>query len=334
MSSFRCKRWSGGRRGFTLIELLVVIAILGILMALLLPAVQKVRDAAWGMICRNNLKNLAYASHNYHNDHGRFPYGVLRHQPPNFPSPDPTLSRRFALMHQLLPYIEQTSLWNRWNHTNFGANQRDENNILWGPGWLFMRQVVKLLQCPANPISEPLNQATNSATSGRYFIVHYFGNFGTRSYPRGPVAGRPSLFDFRDGMFDQCRQYRIEDNLDVTSNTLFFGERHYWDPIFDAYTGDKIYDWGWCWFGGVGDAGLGTSVPINFTLPSNFASLPGGQKQLLFEDRINAYGSAHAGGANFVLVDASARFIRETISPVTFRALGTRAGREVLMTDY
>ena len=78
------------------------------------------------------------------------------------------------------------------------------------------------------------------------------------------------------------------------------------------------------------DVHLGTSVAINFKLPANFNTLPAGTQQLLFEDRINAYGSGHSGGANFALADGSVRFIRDSISPVTFLALGTRVGGEVI----
>jgi prepilin-type N-terminal cleavage/methylation domain-containing protein len=319
------------RSAFTLIELLVVIAIIAILIGLLLPAVQKVREAAARMSCSNNLKQLVLATHNFHDTEGKFPYGILRTQNPQYPPPpNEPANRRFALMHQLLPYIEQDNLWKRWDQFNFNRNTQDDRLVQWGNnGFVFMRQVVKTLQCPSNPKSDPLNVASNPASSGRYFIVHYFGAAGTRGYPRFN-ASRPSLFEFRDGVFDQNRQNKMTDITDGTSNTLMFGERHYFDPIFDTLTGDRIGDWGWCWFGAQGDAFLGTNVPINFKLPANFASLSGGVQQLLFDDRINAYGSGHVGGAQFALSDGSVRFISETISPVTFRALGTRAGGEVI----
>ncbi len=120
-------------------------------------------------------------------------------------------------------------------------------------------------------------------------------------------------------------------NPDGTSNTIMLGERQYFDPVFDSspIVDDRIRDWGWTWFGGEGDANLGTSVPINYRLPANFDTLGGGTQQLLFEDRINAFGSMHTGGANFALADGSVTFISQSISPITFRALGTRAGGEV-----
>jgi prepilin-type processing-associated H-X9-DG protein len=320
-----------------LIELLVVIAIIAILIGLLLPAVQKIREAAARMSCSNNLKQLGLAAHNFHDTEGKFPYGVLRNQGPVFPSPESNPNRRVALFHQLLPYIEQDNLYRRWDQFNFGNNELDQNGVRWGPGWVFMRQPVKTLVCPSNPnAGNPINTPVNPADANRYFINSYFGNAGTRSYPRGPTTGRQTLADFRDGVFDQSRQHTIPGISDGTSNTLFFGERHYFDPVFDTspVINDRIGDWGWCWFGAVGDAGLGTSVPINFRLPANFGPLSAAQQQVLFEDRINAFGSGHSGGANFALCDGSVRFIRDAISPLTFRALGTRVGGEVIGNDF
>lgn len=316
------------RRGFTLIELLVVIAIIAILVALLLPAVQQAREAARRTQCKNNIKQLALAAHNFAETKNKLPYGVLRNNSNFTPFPEQPTTRRFALMHQLLGFMEGKQLWVKWNQLNFSANQQDESGTPFGTGFVFMRQRVPYLVCPSNPI-EPINESATPSDSGRYFLTSYYGSAGTRNYPASvPGNTRPNLLQYRDGAFDWNRAYSLTDLKDGTSNVLLFGERHYFDPIFDTATGDRIADWGWCWYGGNADAFLGTSVRINFKLPADFASMSAAQQQLLFEDRINAFGSAHVGGATFAMADGSTRFLSDTINPILFRALGTRSGRE------
>ena len=338
-------------RGFTLVELLVVIAIIGILVGLLLPAVQAAREAARRMQCSNNVKQLALAVHLHHDAHRKFPYGILRHDGNQFPHPDlgkVAVLTRYPLMYQLLPFIEQTALYNKYRPLDpeFNLNRKDPSNLA-GPDWVgnfFLKDSVATMVCPSNP-GGLLNEATDASESNRFFRTHYYGCAGTRAYPRADTSNsRPSLYNpfapavtstytaggaMTDGMFTRCKRYGMSDAADGTSNTLMIGERQFYDPIFDTVTGDAIRDWGWVWFGGEGDANLGTSVPINFLLPKNFATLGGSTQQLLFEDRINAFGSMHTGGANFGLADGSVQFLSASLSPVVFRAMGTRAGGEV-----
>ncbi|MSR32497.1 MAG: DUF1559 domain-containing protein [Gemmataceae bacterium] len=318
---------SRNRSAFTLIELLVVIAIIAILIGLLLPAVQKVREAAARAQCTNNLKQLGVAAHNFISTYQKLPYGIMRNDGA-FPHDDPTnTGKRGMVMHYLLPYIEQESLFKTWDWLNYN------NNVNAG----FMTKVVKTLTCPINlpldAISIPVDPADR-----KYFIASYYGNAGRRAYPRNNT-GRPSLrYPLApgnltqnvkgEGLFFRNQAMNFADIKDGTSNTLMFGERHFYDPEYNRRAGDNIEDWGWTWFGGEADAHLGGSVSINFrwtsTTPANNST---------FDDRINAYGSGHTGGANFCMADGAVKFISQALPVATLIALSTREGGEVANTD-
>ncbi|MFO0930863.1 MAG: DUF1559 domain-containing protein, partial [Gemmataceae bacterium] len=155
------------RQAFTLIELLVVIAIIAILIGLLLPAVQKVREAAARMQCSNNLKQLGIAAHAYHGDYGAFPPGV--HQLSFAAAPK---YRGVTLFVHLLPYLEQDNLARNWDRTDPLTNTT-------GGATSRTATVLKGLLCP----SDTIGQNPIDGGSGRWYaLTSYGGNGGTRSY--------------------------------------------------------------------------------------------------------------------------------------------------------
>jgi prepilin-type N-terminal cleavage/methylation domain-containing protein len=349
--------------GFTLVELLVVIAIIGVMVGLLLPAVQAAREAARRMSCSNNLKQLALASHNFHDTFKKFPYGMLRADGNGWGHPEwgtPQQNRRYALMHQLMPYCEQTAFWDNWDQMNFNNNRLsharyggDGTTMDPANGTSAVGQILsETLRCPSNPGS--LWNISHSPTgNGVYARGDYFGCAGQRGYP-GYVDSRPSLWypfgpgtDYpripgsrgsagsarANGMFSRCIQYAMRDCLDGTSNTILLGERSYFDALFDQCgplrsppTSTMMGNWGWVWFGAEGNVFLGTGVPINFKI----RTCADFNDPLRYDDRINAFGSQHPGGCGVAMTDGSVRFLSESISAITFNAMGTRAGSEAI----
>ncbi|MCI0461630.1 MAG: DUF1559 domain-containing protein [Gemmataceae bacterium] len=303
------------RHAFTLIELLVVIAIIAILIGLLLPAVQKVREAAARAQCQNNLKQLALAVHNYHDAYKKFPPGFQRSGNGSpFPAGVPTASR-FSMYVVLLPFIEQNSIRTRWNILNFDANRGLEAN------GALPAITIPIMICPSSP-SLPFvdrNEATRNPPR-EWAFTSYVGNAGLRAHPRGAQT--------MDGVFWQNSVVRLNGIIDGTSNTLLIGERNHHDPVVAALTPVPLGGWGWWVFPNGGDVMFGTSVPLNFQLPSNWTSLPAAQMSALEDDRINAAGSTHTGGANFAFADGSVQFIQDSIPLPTYRALSTRQGGE------
>src|SRR5262245_5030971 len=159
------------RRGFTLIELLVVIAIIAILIGLLLPAVQKVREAANRMKCQNHLKQLGLAAHNYHGVHEKFPPGV--YQMPFAAAPK---FRGVTLFVYLAPFLEQDNLTKDWNLADPLVN-----TTLPAPGSAAKTAtIVPILLCPSDVISGP--NPADSGSNRWYALSSYGGNGGSRSY--------------------------------------------------------------------------------------------------------------------------------------------------------
>ncbi len=343
------------RKGFTLIELLVVIAIIGVLIGLLLPAVQKVREAANRMSCTNNLKQLGLAAHNFHDTNKRFPSGVnlpvamasgailptnlyytqgtLATSPPQrIPNP-PSPGMFISLYEALLPFIEQDNLLK-----NLDLSQREYVNCN-GPNSTGA-QVIKILICPSDPLLNRVATYTTASGNTYYFGMNsYGGNGGSRSYyPNTPTAPSNAPFLTFDGVFYYNSAVGLADIADGASNTFLFGERYHRDPVFDM-SGQG--GWAWANFNAPRDyilsAGAptqmsrgmaGTGTPVNFLLPpGTVTGAAGGYPEY---DRLCNYGSGHAGGANFCLADGSVRFFTLTSNAeiLILQALCTRAGSE------
>jgi prepilin-type N-terminal cleavage/methylation domain-containing protein len=273
------------RRGFTLIELLVVIAIIAILIGLLLPAVQKVREAAARMACSNNLKQLGLAAHNYEGNNGTFPSGYTQDRinaAGQIYVSGSTSGYNFqghSVFYFLLPYIEQDNLFKSMD----AAVPLNNRSAVAGQK---AGAAIKTLVCPSDQFPEG-NPHQFSSTEW-YGVTSYRANGGSR-----PIFATAST---NDGVFmatgTQARKaagapagttVRLLDISDGTSNTLLFGEGSHVDPNFNTFTtagwnsGSTISTWS-RWYPAGGDSGLGTSCsarsPRSTTRPPGRTARP------------------------------------------------------------
>jgi prepilin-type N-terminal cleavage/methylation domain-containing protein/prepilin-type processing-associated H-X9-DG protein len=338
-------------QGFTLVELLVVIAIIGVLVSLLLPAVQAAREAARRMQCSNNLKQLGLAAHNYHDTLRTFPWFDTWHS-------------GWGLMPKLLPYAEQQNLYDLINFSD---------RITCATMAPVRQASIPWLQCPSEgdvsrlhndrtvPVSGCLSgDATPDGVNNRFlgYATSYVGSYGDgfNNVPGEPYggdggwqrfgaggcasnnAGTPTAAcpqpgmgygggRFHRGMFNYYGDtpgVTMAGVLDGTSNTILFGE-----ILWRVTSNSNI------WMTGTGSA-HGTSLPVNYINKVCKAS-PG-----LSQNGCNSgasswmsrgFSSFHPGGAQFCLVDGSVKFFSQTVDQFAYNAMGSRAGGEMLRID-
>ncbi len=342
---------SARRTGFTLIELLVVIAIIAVLVGLLLPAVQKVREAAARMSCSNNLKQLGLGAHNYHSSVGKFPPGVnvpavITNLSGGQSSPPPLVAgQSFSLFEALLPYIEQNNVYSQLNFVgpitvngNPGNDSEYVNSATATNPAPVGSTIIKTFLCPSDTAP---TQTTYVGTSGVDKGLTYL--FGANTY--GGCAGIRSFYTFdsssnttgtgmtQDGIFYINSSVSISSITDGSSNTIAFGERDRVDPNFDiVYTGVNVLEqhsgWAWANYYPGYDYLYGAQMPLNWSFTS--AGITSDSGFVYQDQRYSTFGSQHVGGANFCFADGSVHFLANSIPLATLQALTTRAGGEVI----
>lgn len=316
------------RPGFTLIELLVVIAIIAILIALLLPAVQQAREAARRTQCKNNLKQLALACHNYHDTHSLFP---LNRDMTDWGNAN--IHTNFSWIAMALPYFEQAPLYQGIDF-NISGLQPGFGWAATGPGAapnnnISRHQTVLTgLLCPSNGQSKKVDNQYESVwyrhRSDQVGRTDYTGsmgftNGGWRDCPRKPIGIGPWSFAWEtaptnggNGIFCYRGSVNIADIPDGTSNTVLLTEDMHWT---DYNNKEAISD----------DAAWGNPLACITTLQNqiNYRDIQG-------DRRCHGWSSMHTGGAQCALADGSVRFVSENLDRNVQRGIATRRDAEVL----
>lgn len=316
------------RSGFTLVELLVVIAIIGVLIALLLPAVQQAREAARRIQCNNQIKQLGLALHNYHDTYQKFPAGAHMGDGKDTSCTLSTPSgkwRGIPWTVAILPFLEQTNLYDQVNMTGQFVCTKQEsgdaaNMTVWSTS-------LEAFQCPSFPAKSTENNHTN-----------YYGVMGggtdTQGYCQSSNVGRKF---YNNGILFQNSRTNFASIVDGSSNTFLVGETRY--QLLDGGRSDNHY-LGWASTSrGQGSSVTGTLAAAQIQINSCDGTCNGDRYDTVFDSAGGSYtvpgslgqglhqrtfGSYHPGGCLFLLGDASSHFVPETIDLNVYRNLGIR----------
>jgi prepilin-type N-terminal cleavage/methylation domain-containing protein/prepilin-type processing-associated H-X9-DG protein len=311
------------RPAFTLIELLVVIAIIAVLIALLLPAVQKVREAANRAKCGNNLKQLALAVHSYHDVYSLMPIDRFGGYPPGGWGGSNQNSQSWSWLALILPYVEQDNLYRQGNVPN---------SSLAASG--IISKNIPMFLCPSDPAYGigPQVVTTGYFPTVTVGLSNYKGVQGANwcwgSYPNGsnPASNGCDASYFGDGVFfcmDWNHAKSITSITDGTSNTFMIGETLVIGNSVMVFLGNPF---ALSWAHSV-------EAVHNCSMPPN-ARQPNGQPYPTTDLATNwGFKSQHPGGVQFAYTDGSVRFINDAIALGTYRALATIKGGEVAMAD-
>lgn len=322
----RCK---SRRTAFTLIELLVVIAIIAVLIALLLPAVQQAREAARRSQCKNNLKQLGIAVHNYHDTHNLFPLGKLLGAAP--PLGNRGCGNGGGWYHEtnwyiaMMPYVDQGPLFNNVNHSEpVGCDRGFNPGAPWDGNWAAKRTKVPVHGCPSDGIKE--NEFGGGWSRLR---TNYMPNYGNTTWGQTNIGTLPHEM-FQGAPFGNGLRVRVADINDGTSNTTLFLEVIAPNGLgYDGNIADIL---------GRAGAATGWNTPntpafeVSQVCPpaSSLNGIPGCTTQGNIALQIFNARSKHVGGVHAVMCDGAVKFFSNNIDSLMWRGLCSTRGGEVL----